>query len=135
MTVTDSDRPATSVPDAEPPTVAPATVVGTRPESLASLLGGGRAALDATLPVIAFTAAWLLTDRSVLWGAFASIVVAVLVALWRLRSGRRPSAVLIGILAVCASAAIAVYTGRPEHFFLLQILANVASAVAWTLSI
>jgi hypothetical protein len=110
-------------------------VGGERPESLASLLGGGRAALDATLPVIAFTTAWLLTDRSVLWGAFAAVVVAGLVALRRLRSGRRPRAVLIGILAVCASAAIAVYTGRPEDFFLLQIFSNMASAVAWTLSI
>ncbi len=108
---------------------------GTKPESLASLLGGGRAALDATLPVIAFTAGWLLTDRSLLWGALAAVVVAGLVAVWRLRSGRRPRAVLIGILAVCASAAIAVYTGRPEDFFLLQIISNFASAVAWALSV
>jgi Protein of unknown function (DUF3159) len=108
---------------------------GTKPESLASLLGGGRAALDATLPVIAFTGGWLLTDRSVLWGALSAVVVAGMVALWRLRSGRRPRAVLIGILGVCASAAIAVYTGRPEDFFLLQILSNVASALVWAASI
>ena len=108
---------------------------GTKSESLAALLGGGRAALDGTVPVLAFTAGWLLTDHSLLWGSAAAVVVAGLVAAWRLRSGRRPRAVLIGILAVCASAAIAVYTGRPEDFFLLQIISNVASAVAWALSI
>ena len=121
MTVTDYDKPGSSA--------------GTRHESLASLLGGGGAALDATLPVVAFTGGWLLADRSVLWGALAAVVVAGLVAAWRLWSGKRPRAVLVGILAVCASAAIAVYTGRPEDFFLLQILSNVASAVAWALSI
>jgi hypothetical protein len=110
-------------------------VTPTKAESLASLLGGRRAALDATLPVIAFTGGWLLSDRSLLWGALAAVVIAGLVAVWRLRSGRRPRAVLIGVLAVCASAAIAVYTGRPEDFFLLQIISNVASAVAWALSI
>jgi hypothetical protein len=112
-----------------------AVAAGNRRESLASLLGGGRAALDATMPVVAFTAGWLLTGRSVLWGALAAVVAAGLVAAWRLLSGKRPRAVLIGILAVCASAAIAVYTGRPEDFFLLQILSNVGSAVAWALSI
>lgn len=121
MTVTESDQSASAA--------------RTKPESLATLLGGGRAALDATLPVVGFTAGWLLTDRSVLWGAAVAVVVAGLVAVVRLRSGKRPRAVLVGILAVCVSAAIAVYTGRPEDFFLLQILSNVASAVAWTLSI
>jgi hypothetical protein len=63
-----------------------------RPESLASLLGGGRGALDATLPVVAFAAAWLLTGRSVVWGGAAAVVVAGIVAWWRLRTGARPRA-------------------------------------------
>ncbi len=147
MTVTDHDQAASSTGSDAPinptpdradqvdPPASQATAAGNRPESLASLLGGGRAALDATMPVVAFSAGWLLTDRSVVWGALAAVVVAGLVAAWRLLSGKRPRAVLIGILAVCASAAIAVYTGRPEDFFLLQILSNVGSAVAWALSI
>lgn len=145
MTVTHYDQPAPPAdavaPTAragEPPTSQvgePAPAQAGEPESLAALLGGGRAALDATAPVVAFTAGWLLTDRSIWWGALAAVAVAILVAGWRLRSGVRPRAVLIGVLAVCVSATIAIRTGRPEDFFLLQLVSNIASAIAWTLSI
>ena len=106
----------------------------TERETLASLLGGGRGALDATLPVVGFVGGWLI-GRSVLWGALTAVVVAAGVAGWRLRRGTRPRAVLIGLLAVIASALVAVYTGRAEDFFLIQIFTNAASAVAWALSI
>lgn len=106
-----------------------------RPESLASLLGGGRGALDATLPVVAFAAAWLLSGRSVVWGGAAAVAVAGIVAWWRLRTGARPRAVLIGALAVCASALVALYTGQGRDFFLIQIFSNLASAIVWALSI
>jgi hypothetical protein len=105
------------------------------PESLASLLGGRRAALDATVPVVAFGVGWYLSGRSVAWGSGAAVAVAIAVAFWRWRRGVRPRAVLIGLLGVCAAAAIAIYTGRAEDFFLLQILSNAASAVSWAVSI
>jgi hypothetical protein len=105
-----------------------------RPETLASLLGGGRGAFDASLPVGGFVGGWLI-GRSVLWGALAAVVVAGVIPFWRLRSGARPRAVLIGVLAVTASALVALYTGRAEDFFLIQIFTNAASAVAWALSI
>jgi uncharacterized protein DUF3159 len=108
---------------------------GTRPETLASLLGGGRGALDASLPVAGFVIGWLLTGRSVLWGSVVAVGIALVVALWRLRTGARPRAVLIGLLAVTASALVALRTGRAEDFFLIQIFTNAASAVAWALSI
>ena len=104
-------------------------------ESLARLLGGTRGAVDATLPVVAFVLGWLLAGRSVLAGAVAAIGVAGGVAAWRLHRRERPRSVLIGLLAVCAAGIVAVYTGRVEDFFLLQILANVASALVWALSI
>jgi hypothetical protein len=113
----------------------PAPPAGVKPESLAELLGGGRAALDATLPVLAFAAGWFATGRSVLWGSVAAIAVSLVVAFWRWRRGVRPRAVLVGILGVCAAAAIALYTNRGEDFFLIRIVANAASAVAWALSI
>ena len=113
----------------------PAADASTRSDSLASLLGGGRAAFDATLPVIGFAGGWLASDRSVLWGSATAVGVAGVVALWRWRRGARPRAVLIGLLGVCLAAVIAIRTGRPEDFFLLQIFSNAASALAWTLSI
>jgi hypothetical protein len=63
------------------------------------------------------------------------VVVAGAIAIGRWRSGVRPRAVLLGVLGVCAAAAVALWTGRGEDFFLIRIVANAASAVAWALSI
>ncbi|MEH1128195.1 DUF3159 domain-containing protein [Micromonospora sp. CPCC 206061] len=104
-------------------------------ESLADLLGGRRGAVDATLPPVAFVAGWLVTGPSVWGGVIAALVVGLAVAGWRLRRGDRPRAVLVGLLAVCLAAMIAVRTGRAADFFLVQLVSNAASALVWTVSI
>jgi hypothetical protein len=104
-------------------------------ESLADLLGGRRAALDATVPAAAFVAGWLAGGRSIAVGAGVAVLGALVVSGWRLRRGDRPRAVLIGLLGVCVAAVIALRTGRAEDFFLLQLLSNGASALAWAVSI
>lgn len=104
-------------------------------DSLSQLLGGRRAAVDATVPPVAFVAAWWLTGGSLWWGAGAAVATAALVAGWRLRRGHRPRAVLLGLLGVCGAAAIALRTGRAADFFLIQLVANVGSTLVWTLSI
>ncbi|TCB97151.1 DUF3159 domain-containing protein [Micromonospora zingiberis] len=106
-----------------------------RPESLADLLGGRRGAVDATLPPVAFTAGWLLADRSITAGVLAALAVGAAVAGWRLRRGDRPRSVLLGLLAVCVAAIVVARTGRAEDFFLVQLLANAASALVWVVSI
>ncbi|MEH0935312.1 DUF3159 domain-containing protein [Micromonospora psammae] len=106
-----------------------------RPESLADLLGGRGGAVDATLPPVAFTVGWLLTDRSLGGGVAAAVVAGTAVALWRLRRGERPRSVLVGLLAVCVAALIALYTGRAADFFLVQLFSNAASALVWVVSI
>lgn len=106
-----------------------------RTESLADLLGGRRGAVDATLPPLAFAAGWLLGGESLWGGVGAALAVGAVVAGVRLRRGERPRSVLIGLLAVCVAALIAVRTGRAENFFLIQVLSNAASALAWTVSI
>jgi hypothetical protein len=103
-------------------------------QSLAELLGGRRAALDATVPPAVFVLGWLTTDRIVV-AAGAAVAAAVTVAGWRLYRGHRPRAVLIGLLGVCVAAVVALRTGRAEDFFLLQLLSNAASALVWALSI
>jgi hypothetical protein len=108
---------------------------GQREESLAELLGGRRGALDATAPPVAFVLAWLLTDRGVVAGAVAAVAVAALIAAWRLHRGHPPRAVLVGLLAVAVAAMIALRTGRAADFFLVQLAANGASALVWTVSI
>jgi hypothetical protein len=107
----------------------------TEPESLADLLGGRRAALDATAPALAFVVGWLAGGNSIGIGAIAAIAAALAVSAWRLRRGDKPRAVLIGLLGVTVAALIALRTGRAEDFFLLQIVSNAASALAWAVSI
>ncbi|PRY21976.1 DUF3159 domain-containing protein [Pseudosporangium ferrugineum] len=103
--------------------------------TLAEVLGGRRAALDATVPPVLFVAGWLIGGRSLGAGAAAALAAALLVAVLRLRQGERPRAVLVGLLGVCVAALIAMRTGRAEDFFLLQIVSNAASALAWAVSI
>jgi hypothetical protein len=107
----------------------------TQPESLADLLGGRRAALDATIPPVVFVAAWLAGGQGLWIGAGAAVLAALAVGTWRLRQGGKPRAVLVGLLGVCVAALIALRTGRAEDFFLLQIVTNAASALAWAVSI
>jgi uncharacterized protein DUF3159 len=104
-------------------------------ESLTTLLGGRRAALDATVPAVAFVAAWLVSGRSLSWGVGAALVTGAAAAAVRWRRGHRPLAALLGLLGVSVAALIVLYTGRAADFFLAQLLSNVASALVWTVSV
>lgn len=104
-------------------------------DSLMALLGGRRGAFDATLPPVAFGAGWLLAGRSVAGGVIAALAVGALVAGWRLRRGDRPRSAVVSLLAVFLAALIALRTGRASDFFLLQLVSNAASALAWLASI
>jgi hypothetical protein len=103
-------------------------------ESLSHLLGGKRAALDATLGPLAFGVGYLATN-SVGWGALAAVIVSLALAAWRISKGDKPRAVLIGLLGVVVAALIALYTNQAEHFYLIRIVTNVASLLAWAISI
>lgn len=102
---------------------------------LRELLGGRRGALDASVPPVVFVLGWLASGRSIGWGALAAVVAGVVIGGVRLARGGRVTAVLAGVAAVVAAALIALYTGRAQDFFLVQVLANAASALAWAVSI
>lgn len=106
-----------------------------RRESLASLLGGRKGALDASLPPVAFGIGWFAGGSSIGWGAAAAVAVSIVVGAVRIVRGGRAGAVLVSLAAVVVAALIALYTGRAVDFFLPQLLSNVASALAWTVSI
>nr|WP_211177428.1 DUF3159 domain-containing protein [Pseudonocardia acidicola] len=104
------------------------------------ILGGRGGAVDASVPVAAFVAAWLLADgltaaHAVAWGAAAAVLAGVVVAGVRLAAGRRVGAVLFGLLGVAVAALVALRTGRAVDFFLVQLVTNAASALAWAVSI
>ncbi|SNT59791.1 Protein of unknown function [Asanoa hainanensis] len=104
-------------------------------ESLHDLLGGRRGAIEASLPPLAFGVGWAATAGSILGGVVAALVVGTAVAVWRLSRGHRPMAVVISLFGVCLAALIVLRTGRAADFFLLQLLTNAASALAWLVSI
>jgi hypothetical protein len=108
--------------------------------SLAEVLGGRGGAIDATVPVVAFVLVFTLGDAlgwpsPVAWAGGAAVLVGALVAVLRVIGGRRPRAVLLGLLGVAVAALVAGYTGRAVDFFLVQIATNAASALAWAVSI
>lgn len=107
----------------------------TRDQSLRELLGGRRGAVDASIPPAVFVVAWLASGRSIGWAAAAAIAAGVAVGIWRLARGRRVTASVASVAAVSLAAFVALQTGRAEDFFLIQLLSNVASALAWALSI
>ncbi|MBM7771522.1 hypothetical protein JOD54_001726 [Actinokineospora baliensis] len=103
-------------------------------DSLSDLLGGRRGALDATVPPLAFAVVWLLTD-TIGWATVAALAAAGVVAGVRLARGGRVTAVVGSMAAVVVGALVVLYTGRAEDFFLIQLLSNIASALAWAVSI
>ncbi len=105
------------------------------PESLTTLLGGRTSAIDASLPPVAFGMAWWLSGHSVMTAGVAAVLVGAILAVWRLARGARPAAVLVSLLAVLVGAVIAVRTGQAVDFFLVRLLSNAASAVAFAVSI
>jgi hypothetical protein len=110
------------------------------PDSLRHLLGGRGGAVDATVPVVVFVVVLTVAQAAgwtspVGWGGGAAVLVALVVAVFRLWQGRRPRSVLFGLLGVAVGALIALYTGRAVDFFLVQIATNAASALAWAVSI
>lgn len=102
---------------------------------LRELLGGRRGAVDASIPPVVFVLGWLLSGRSIGWGALAAVAAGVAVGGYRLARGGRVTAALASVGAVAAAALIALYTGRAQDFFFVQVLSNAASAVAWAVSI
>jgi len=116
------------------------STVGPEPESLRELLGGRGGALDATVPAVAFVVGLTVAqgvgwDQPVAWGGGAAVVVAIVLGVFRLATGKRPRSVLFGLLGVAVAALIALRTGRAADFFLVQIASNAASALAWAVSI
>jgi Protein of unknown function (DUF3159) len=108
--------------------------------SLLQILGGRTGALDASIPAVAFVAGFGIADAAgspsaLLWGGGAALGMGAVLGAVRLARGKRPAAVLGGLLGVGVAVLVALYTGRAADFFLLQIASNAVSALAWTVSI
>jgi hypothetical protein len=109
--------------------------------SLTDVLGGRTGAVDAGIPAVVFVTGWALASSlsrpssAVLWGAGAAVAAGLALAGARLTRGKRPAAVVFGLLGVVVAALVVLYTGHAADFFLIQIVSNGASALAWMASI
>jgi hypothetical protein len=108
--------------------------------ALRELLGGRGGAVDASVPVAAFAGALAAAQAAgagtpVAWGAAAAVLAAAVLAGVRLAQGRRPRSVLFGLLGVALAAVVALSTGRAVDFFLVRLVSNAVSALAWAVSI
>jgi hypothetical protein len=104
-------------------------------ESLADLLGGRSAAIDATLGPIAFVVGYFAIHRSIGWASVIAIAVTALIATWRVWRGDKPRAVVIGLLGVVVGVLIVMRTGHIEDVFIPRIVTNVASLLAFLVSV
>ncbi|AOS61242.1 DUF3159 domain-containing protein [Actinoalloteichus hymeniacidonis] len=104
-------------------------------DSLPRLLGGRRGAVDASVPPLIFVLGWWLGGESVLVGAAAALLAGLVIAVLRIRGGKRPVAALLGMLGVAVAGLVAIYTGRAVDYFLVQLFSNMGSILVWAMSI
>lgn len=94
-------------------------------------LGGRASAVDASVPPVLFGLAWFVAGKSIAVGSAVAVLAGAVIALWRWRRGARPFAVVVSLLAVMLGAVIALRTGNAVDFFLVRVVSNAASALAW----
>jgi hypothetical protein len=106
----------------------------TQSNPLNELLGGRRGTLESALPSVVFVTAYLITSSLGLALGLALAVAAILAVL-RLMRREKPVRVLAGLAGVAIAAVVAARTGNAADYFLPSLLANVASALVWAVSI
>lgn len=103
--------------------------------SLYDAVGGKLGIAESTLPFLAFTVVWSLTDRSILAGGIVAVAITLVLALARLRKRQTLQFAFSGVIGVAFGAFVANRTGNAEDFFLPGILINAGSALAYLISI
>jgi hypothetical protein len=102
---------------------------------LHALLGGRRGALESALPSVVFVTSYLVSGSRLGIALAAALVAAAILAALRMRRREKPVRVLGGLVAVALAAVVAARTGNAVDYFLPSLLANVASAGIWAVSI
>ncbi len=102
---------------------------------LQALIGGPRGAIESMLPPIVFVVAYVASGNSLNWAVGAALVIGLVLAGLRLWRKERPSRVVGALLVVVIGALFAYYTGNAVAYFWPLVLANIASALAFALSI
>lgn len=98
------------------------------------LFGGARGSVEAVLPFVAFTTAYVLTDE-VRPAVGFGLGIAVLLLLVRLGQRQSTEFVRNGLFGIGIGAVIAMASGRAEAAFLPGIVTNAAYVLGLTISI
>lgn len=96
--------------------------------------GGVRGLLESVLPGLVFLVCFTLVQDLVL-SAVLSLAVAAVFVVVRLVGRTPPTQAFAGIIGVAVSAALAVFSGRAENFYLSGFLTNAGYIVALVASI
>lgn len=99
------------------------------------LLGGWRGGIESALPSLLFAITYVIAGQSLTVAIVAAITAGLVLAGLRLLRREKPVRVLGGLLAVGIAALVAARTGQAVDYFLPSLLANIAAALAWALSI
>lgn len=102
--------------------------------SFEKAFGGVRGVLESVLPVTVFSVVYGVT-REVTPAAVASLVPAVVLAVWRLVAREPLTQAVGGVLGVGIGALIAVRTGQAQTFFLPSIIKNSAWGAGYLVSV
>jgi intracellular septation protein A len=102
---------------------------------LASALGGWSGVIDAGLPFVVFTTAYLVTDRNLETTLYAAVGTAAVLALLRLVRRQSLQQVFSGSIGIGIAAFLAQRTGNADNFFLPGIITNAVYASVCLVSI
>ena len=103
--------------------------------SLLNAVGGKLGIAEATVPFVAFTTVWSLTDHNLLAGGIVAVGLTLALAIARILRRQTLQFAFSGVIGVAFGAFVANRTGNAEDFFLPGILINAGSAIAYLISI
>jgi intracellular septation protein A len=103
--------------------------------SIADAIGGPVGLVESALPAVAFVVAYSASGQDTTTAAAIAVAIALALTLGRLVRRESPQQAISGLVGVAFAAFIATRSGKAENFFLPGLLANVAYASAFLVSI
>jgi hypothetical protein len=105
------------------------------PLDLAEAMGGPLGVAETSAPGVAFVVAYTASGQDTNIAAGVAVGLALVLAVMRLVRRESPRHALSGLIGVGIAAFIATRSGKAENFFLPGLLANVAYASAFLISL
>jgi hypothetical protein len=105
------------------------------PLDIAEAIGGPLGVVESSAPAVSFVVAYTATGSNTNAAAAVAVGLALLLAVVRLVRRETPRHALSGLVGVVFAAFIATRSGKAENFFLPGLLANVAYASAFLVSL